>query len=1129
MLRPSQSATLDADTGAPRHQGFSRIDGELHASIRDVDRLPPFLMNVVGNGDAWLFVGSNGGLTAGRRDPDWAVFPYQTVDKILATPTASGPVTILRVGDDVWEPFVGPKPDGRRRHLHKHQLGAEVVFEELDEPLRLRFRARLAPCDAFGIVRRCTVKNVGSTARTFRILDGWHRLQPPGVTQATYERYSYLAAAYMRHELLAGEGLLVAALNAAITDRPEPAESLRAAVAWSVGHRAPRRTIAASAIQRFREGGDIPIVRDVRGDYACYLVEDEVTLDPGESIDWTSVVDTALDHAGLVRLRRLLADPHAAGAAVRTALEEDMRGLRRRVAAGDGLQETADRSATLHHASNTLFNVLRGGIPIAGHRCPAGDVARFVAARNRLVHERHRAWLEALGDIDLVDLPERAADQGDPQLERLCREYLPIGFGRRHGDPSRPWNRFSIATRSSTGESLLSYSGNWRDIFQNWEALGHSHPACLPGMIAVFLNASTVDGYNPYRISREGVDWEVENPADPWSHIGYWGDHQIVYLLRLLEAHERFWPGTLAGDLDRRRHASVELPYAIAAFDELLRDPRHSIRFDREHHAALLRRLAAMGGDGALVASANGEPRLVSFLEKLLVPMLVKLTNLVPGGGVWLNTQRPEWNDANNALAGWGLSVVTVCHLRRYLAFVDRLLAESAAESFTLTEPVAELMHDLHKALAEGASDEPFERFEALGRAGERHRLAVRHGGTDLTRSVSRAEVRSMLAAARDVVDATIRANLRDDGLAHSYNRLEVRDRRLVLHRLELMLEGQVAALSSGCLTDAEAVRLLDALRSSSLFRGDQQSYLLQPDRQPPSFLDRNRLPEGWAARCPELAGLVRKGSTDIVVIDAEGVGRFHADLANARDLAARLDAARLPAAERPAVLALWEEVFHHDDFTGRSGSFFAFEGLGSIYWHMVAKLQLAVQECHARAAPPMRARLSAHYRVVRDGLGFRKTAEEYGAFPTDAYSHTPRHAGAQQPGMTGQVKEAILARLVELGVVIEGGGIRFSPDMLDREEFGRGSDFDYVDVHGVDRRIPVPAGGLAFTLCQVPVIYEPAEQATISINHADGFSEAHAGSEVPAEACRQVFLRTGTIASIRVGVPGPGDARSAR
>ena len=139
---------------------------------------------------------------------------------------------------------------------------------------------------------------------------------------------------------------------------------------------------------------------------------------------------------------------------------------------------------------------------------------------------RHQEWAEAFGDVELSELPRLAAERGDPQLARLAREYLPLCFSRRHGDPSRPWNRFSIEIRDAAGRPLLGYSGNWRDIFQNWEALAISHPASLGAMIAVFLNASTADGYNPYRITRDGIDWEIHDPADPWSHIGYWGDHQ---------------------------------------------------------------------------------------------------------------------------------------------------------------------------------------------------------------------------------------------------------------------------------------------------------------------------------------------------------------------------------------------------------------------------------------------------------------------------------------------------------------------------------------------------------------------------------------------------------------------------
>ncbi len=102
-------------------------------------------------------------------------------------------------------------------------------------------------------------------------------------------------------------------------------------------------------------------------------------------------------------------------------------------------------------------------------------------------------------------------------------------------------------------------------------------------------------------------------------------------------------------------------------------DPKHSIHFNETLHQQLMERAGLIGGDGKLLAGADGEIVLVSLAEKLLVPLLVKLSNLVPGGGIWLNTQRPEWNDANNALAGWGLSVVTVCYMRRYLVFLDSL------------------------------------------------------------------------------------------------------------------------------------------------------------------------------------------------------------------------------------------------------------------------------------------------------------------------------------------------------------------------------------------------------------------------------------------------------------------------
>ena len=180
------------------------------------------------------------------------------------------------------------------------------------------------------------------------------------------------------------------------------------------------------------------------------------------------------------------------------------------------------------------------------HDLSKEDLHKHARNLNRNVATEHEKFFAALPDtLDYAELLEATEAEGSADLQRICLEYLPLGFSRRHGDPSRPWNKFAIILRNDDGTDALYYAGNWRDIFQNWEALARSFPAFLPGMIAKFVNASTVDGYNPYRITRDGIDWEIIEPHDPWSYIGYWGDHQIIYLLKLLEVLEDFFPSKL--------------------------------------------------------------------------------------------------------------------------------------------------------------------------------------------------------------------------------------------------------------------------------------------------------------------------------------------------------------------------------------------------------------------------------------------------------------------------------------------------------------------------------------------------------------------------------------------------------
>jgi hypothetical protein len=868
-------------------------------------------------------------------------------------------------------------------------------------------------------------------------------------------------------------------------------------------------------------------------------------LAPGQAVTWHMVGDTGYDHAQVADLQRRLRAPKHLADQITTSLDRASVNLRRNVASADGLQLTGRPEAWAHHQANVLFNNMRGGVFDRNHDVPMADYLDFLQTRNRDVAARHADLLASWPDtLSARALRDQAVASGDPDLARLAHEYLPLYFGRRHGDPSRPWNQFAIRMRDRNGQRVLDYQGNWRDIFQNWEALAVAFPGFLPSMVARFVNASTVDGFNPYRITRDGVDWEIVDPQDPWSNIGYWGDHQIVYLLRLLELLQRHDPDALGDQLGLPIFSYADVPYRLAPYADILRDPSNTITFDDAHDQHIAERVARLGTDGKLVAGPDGTVRHANLLEKLLVPVLSKLSCFIPDAGIWMITQRPEWNDANNALAGGGVSVVTLCYLRRHLAFLADMLDAAPDQALPVASEVVDWFErlaailDAERAVLTAPARTPGDRkrvMDALGEAFGHYRATVEaHGLTD-TRPLHPTAVARFCRDALAAIDPSVATNRRDDGLFHTYNLPVFTPAGVEVHRLAVMLEGQVAAISSGAVSAAEGVALLDQLFASPLYRADQRSFLLYPAVERPGFLERNRIEPADVAAIPLLGDLIAAGHRGLVVRDVDGVAHFQADLRNADDVAAVLDdlaaddaLAPAVARDRDAVLALYESLFQHHAYTGRSGVMYGYEGLGCIYWHMVAKLLLAVQELLHQADadpdtdPAVREGLAAMYFRIRAGIGYERTVAEYGAFPTDPYSHTPPDGGARQPGMTGQVKEEILTRFGELGVHVEDGAVRFEPTLLQADEFlAEAATFEAVDLDGQARTLALPPDSLAFTLCQVPVIYRRHEGSpAVTVRFADGtHAERDDNRLTPAEAAA-LFARGGGIDRIEVTVP---------
>jgi hypothetical protein len=1130
------------------HGDFLDMSGDRYYVIRNVQNMAPFFISVVSSDDHWLFVSSTGGLTAGRVSPDTALFPYETVDNLHLSINDTGPKTIVRVDKGgqplCWEPFSGEQPhrSSIHRNLYKSTLGHKLCFEEINEELGLAFRYTWSTSDEFGFVRDCELENTGPGEAQVDVLDGLQNILPAGTPRFTQTNSSNLVNAYKWAEIDESTGLAFLTLYSGITDRAEPCESLKATSVFCLGADDPTYLVSSTQLNAFRTGADVESEVQKRGIRSGYFCNHSRDLASGDAINWRMVINSNQGQADLVGLRQRLREPARLGEDINASIATGGDALARIMAAADGFQSTAEENVCAHHYANVLFNVLRGGIFEDGYEVSSHDFRQTVALFNSQVSQRNHELLESLPPrLPYGELINKVQASGDTQLRRLALEYLPIKFGRRHGDPSRPWNQFEIVLKDEHGEDLLSYQGNWRDIFQNWEALAQSYPSFVESMIAKFVNASTADGYNPYRITKQGIDWEVEEPDNPWSYIGYWGDHQIIYLLKLLELSRSFHPDTLRDLLRSPLFCYANVPYRIKPFELLVEDPKSTVVFDNDLASTIEERVASLGADGKLLLDGKGQVRQVNLLEKLLVPLLAKLSNLVVDGGIWLNTQRPEWNDANNALVGQGLSMVTLYYMRRYLCFLQDLL-DREEEDFNVSAPVVEWLRGTAKALdnlrpkleKNLVDDAPRHRsLAALGRAASTYRESLyARGDLDAQADLPVDEIRDMLSDALAIVDHSTTTSKRSDALYHAYNIADFDGDRLGVESLYPMLEGQVAVLSSGAVPPAEAVELLEALYESAMYRADQDSFMLYPDRELPGFLERNLVPEDRAMAIPLLRDMLRTDDRRIVLRDADGNIRFNADFQNAGDVHEMLAEVSVELGDnivssRRETLDLYETVFDHKAFTGRSGTMFGYEGLGSIYWHMVSKLLLAVAEIFVTARDggvdeTTVDRLGEFYYRIRAGLGFNKAPLEYGAFPVDPYSHTPKHSGARQPGMTGQVKEEILTRFIELGARVRNGEIVIEPALLRQREFAAtASTFCYLDVDKHWQSLDLPPASLAFTWCQLPFVYVLDDEAEpgLEIEFDDGKTSHFPNTALSGELSSHVLERTGRIRKVTVTV----------
>ena len=299
------------------------------------------------------------------------------------------------------------------------------------------------------------------------------------------------------------------------------------------------------------------------------------------------------------------------------------------------------------------------------------------------------------------------------------------------------------------------------------------------------------------------------------------------------------------------------------------------------------------------------------------------------------------------------------------------------------------------------------------------------------------------------------------------------------------------------CSTRPRAWRSSSSSSRSDLYRPDQRSFLLYPARELPGLPGAQRRARRAARRrfpccatCwpPATARCSRATPTASCVSTATCARRA--------DLAAVLDDARPArrAGRTPwrgtarAVLALFEDGLRATGPTPAArASCTATRGSAastgtwspSCCWR---RRRIVLRAEREGVPPPVHARPRARCTSgSAPGSATRRRVAEYGAFPTDPYSHTPRRrrreaARHDRAGEGGDPHPLRRTRRPRRG----RHACASRPSLLRADEFldAAGGLRATSTSTGRARTLPLPAGSLAFTLCQVPVVYRRTDGA---------------------------------------------------
>jgi hypothetical protein len=359
-------------------------------------------------------------------------------------------------------------------------------------------------------------------------------------------------------------------------------------------------------------------------------------------------------------------------------------------------------------------------------------------------------------------------------------------FSRKHGDPERDYNFFSIA-----GEYYSQGNGNFRDVNQNRRNDVFFQKDIGDFNIKTFFSLIQIDGYNPLEVRpstfavkpeykavvEELVKNNVKQHADKLEKItnqsftpgqianciakyhievacgedhllekllecceqnieagfgeGYWSDHWD-YNMDLIDSYLSIYPEKekelLFMDNSYRFYDSPA--FVLPRSEKYVINKRNEAR----QYGALIHDEEKLSREGFRKHGTNwlktnsGDYAVTNLMGKLISLSLNKFSSLDSYGmGVEMEGGKPGWNDAMNGLPGiFGSGMAETFELKRMVAFICKTITD--VEKVSLPVEICEFLTKVSDTLMRSKTENwsSFEYWDAVSTLREQYRERVR-------------------------------------------------------------------------------------------------------------------------------------------------------------------------------------------------------------------------------------------------------------------------------------------------------------------------------------------------------------------------------------------------------------------